>query len=164
MASEAPASLPVSRQGHRGLASPAQLPPARTRRAAGRHATPRPGPAARAGSRRAEHDDQGRLQQPARPQRRAGRRLALLSHPLTVICAIQAAGSFALVWSNTAFTDEADYLRIGHLLIAHWLHGTSWPAGYGDKVLSGAPAIYPPLGAVADSVGGLAGARILSLA
>jgi hypothetical protein len=164
MASEAAASLPVSRQGHRARATPAQLPPARTRRPAGRHATPGPGPASWAGSRDAEHDDRGRQEQPARSHRRAGRRLALLSHPLTVICAIQAAGSLALVWSNTAFTDEADYLRIGHLLIGHWLHGKSWPAGYAEKVLSGAPAIYPPLGAMADSVGGLAGARILSLA
>ena len=87
----------------------------------------------------------------------------MLLHPLTLICTVQAGASLALVWSNTAFTDEADYLRLGHLLIAHWLHGTSWPAGYGNKVLSGSPAIYPPLGALADSVGGLAGARILSL-
>ena len=28
---------------------------------------------------------------------------------------------------------------------------------------SGSPVIYPPLGALADSIGGLAGARILSL-
>ena len=32
------------------------------------------------------------------------------------------------------------------------------------SVLPGSPLIYPPLGALADSVGGLAGARILSLA
>jgi 4-amino-4-deoxy-L-arabinose transferase-like glycosyltransferase len=69
-----------------------------------------------------------------------------------------------LVRSNTAFTDEADYLRLGHLLIAHWLHGKSWPADFAQRVLSGAPAIYPPLGAMADSAGGLVGARILSLA
>jgi hypothetical protein len=69
-----------------------------------------------------------------------------------------------LVWSNTAFTDEADYLWIGRLVIAHWLHGKSWPAGYAHRVLSGSPVIYPPLGAMADSVAGLAGARILSLA
>jgi hypothetical protein len=69
-----------------------------------------------------------------------------------------------LVWSNTAFIDEADYLWIGRLLIAHWLHGQSWPAPYAHRILSGSPVIYPPLGAIASSVAGLAGARILSLA
>jgi hypothetical protein len=83
---------------------------------------------------------------------------------LTAILAVQAGLSLTLVWTNTAFTDEADDLWIGHLLINHWLHGTSWPSAYGDKVLSGSPIIYPPLGALADSIGGLAGARMLSLA
>jgi hypothetical protein len=87
-----------------------------------------------------------------------------LLHPLTAILAVQAGLSLTLVWTNTAFTDEADDLWIGHLLINHWLHGTSWPSAYGDKVLSGSPIIYPPLGALADSIGGLAGARMLSLA
>lgn len=82
---------------------------------------------------------------------------------LTGLCAIQATLSLILVWSNTAFGDEADYLRIGHLEIGHWLHGTSWPSAYADQILSGSPAIYPPVGAVADSIGGLEGARILSL-
>jgi 4-amino-4-deoxy-L-arabinose transferase-like glycosyltransferase len=95
--------------------------------------------------------------------RRRRRRLLLL-HPLAVICAVQAACSLSLVWSNTAFTDESDYLRLGHLILAGWLHGKSWPATYGEKILSGSPFIYPPIGAMADSVGGLAGARILSLA
>jgi hypothetical protein len=89
----------------------------------------------------------------------AGRRLV---HPLTAICAAQAALSMTLVWSNTAAGDEADYLWVGHLVIRHWLHGTSWPLIAQEN--SGSPVIYPPLGAVADSIGGLAGARILSLA
>jgi putative flippase GtrA len=83
--------------------------------------------------------------------------------PIAAICAVQSALSLTLVWSNTAFSDEADYLWVGRLLVAHWLHGTSWPSTYADQVLSGSPIIYPPLGALADSVGGLAGARILSL-
>ena len=85
-----------------------------------------------------------------------------LLHPLTAICAVQAVLSLTLIWSNTAYIDEADYLWVGHLEIAHWLHGTSWPSGYAVR-LSGSPVIYPPLGALADSIGGLAGARILSL-
>jgi len=58
------------------------------------------------------------------------------------------------------FGDEANYLWQGHLQWAHWLHGYPIPASFFD---SGAPQIYPPLGALADSVGGLAAARILSL-
>jgi 4-amino-4-deoxy-L-arabinose transferase-like glycosyltransferase len=64
-----------------------------------------------------------------------------------------------LVWSNTAFQDEAEYLWYGHMEWAHWLHGTPLP----QDSLSGAPILYPPLGALADSAGGLAGARLLSL-
>ncbi len=44
---------------------------------------------------------------------------------------------------------------------AHLLHGTPIPPF--ATFFSGAPVIYPPLGALADSIGGLAGARILSL-
>jgi putative flippase GtrA/GT2 family glycosyltransferase len=83
--------------------------------------------------------------------------------PLAAICAGQAALSLPLIWSNTAFTDEADYLWVGRLLLANWLHGTPWPASYGEQVLSGSPVIYPPIAALADSIGGLAGARLLSL-
>lgn len=85
---------------------------------------------------------------------------ARISWPLTVILAIQAAFSLSLVWSNTAFGDEADYLWQGRLEWAHWLHGYPIPVFSYD---SGAPQLYPALGALADSVGGLAGARILSL-
>lgn len=84
--------------------------------------------------------------------------------PLMAICTVQAALSLTLVWSNTAYIDEADYLWIGHLEIAHLLHGSSWPSAYADGLFSGSPLVYPPLGALADSIGGLAGARILSLA
>jgi hypothetical protein len=97
------------------------------------------------------------------PRRRPRHPWRLLLHPLTVICAVQAGLSLALVWSNTAFGDEAEYLWFGHLEWAHWLHGTTWPSAYADHVLSGSPLIYPPLGAFADSVGGLAGARVFSL-
>lgn len=81
--------------------------------------------------------------------------------PLLCILAIQATLSVHLVWSNTAFGDEALYLWAGHLEIAHWLHGTPIPAF--PTYFSGAPVIYPPIGALADSLGGLAAARILSL-
>ncbi len=65
------------------------------------------------------------------------------------------------MWSNTAFTDEALYIRAGHLEIAHLLHGAAIPAY--ATYFSGAPVVYPPLAALADTIGGLAAARILSL-
>jgi glycosyltransferase involved in cell wall biosynthesis/putative flippase GtrA len=89
--------------------------------------------------------------------------LRIITHPLSIVLSVQAGLSLSLIWSNAAFGDEADYLSVGHELIAHWLHGMPWPASYGENTLSGSPLIYPPLGAMADGIGGLAGARILSL-
>ena len=75
--------------------------------------------------------------------------------------AIQAALSLRLVWSATAFLDEGEYLTVGRLELAHFLHHAPMPdvATY----LSGSPIVYPPLAAIADDIGGLAGARLLSL-
>lgn len=80
---------------------------------------------------------------------------------LALVLIGQAGLSLRLLWSNTAFQDEALYLRVGHLELSGWLHGTPVPelASY----LSGAPVVYPPLGAMADDLGGLATARLLSL-
>jgi len=93
---------------------------------------------------------------------RGGRRI--LGWPgwgLVAVLVMQAGLSLRLVGLDTAFQDEALYLWAGHREWAHWLHGAAVPpfAAY----FSGAPVIYPPLGAVADSAGGLAGARVLSL-
>jgi len=81
--------------------------------------------------------------------------------PLVLILVAQAGLSVRLFGADTAFQDEAEYLWAGHLEWSHWLHGTVVPpfASY----FSGAPVIYPPLGALADAVGGLAAARLLSL-
>jgi 4-amino-4-deoxy-L-arabinose transferase-like glycosyltransferase len=81
--------------------------------------------------------------------------------PLPAVLAVQAVLSLRLVWSNTAFQDEALYLRAGHLEWARWLHHAPIPDF--PAYFSGAPVIYPPLGALADSIGGLAAARALSL-
>jgi hypothetical protein len=83
------------------------------------------------------------------------------SWPLGPVLLVQLLLSIRLLRADTAFEDEASYLWAGHLEWSHWLHGTSIPpfASY----FSGAPVIYPPLGALADSVGGLVAARILSL-
>jgi 4-amino-4-deoxy-L-arabinose transferase-like glycosyltransferase len=94
--------------------------------------------------------------------RRTGRRSpAIVRWPLLAVLAVQAGLSLRLVWSNTAFQDEALYLRAGHLEWAWWLHQSPIPDF--PAYFSGAPVIYPPLGALADNIGGLAAARILSL-
>jgi len=75
---------------------------------------------------------------------------------------VQAGLSLRLTWTNTAFQDEALYLRAGHLEWAHWTRHAPIPDF--PAYFSGAPVAYPPLGALADSAGGLTGARLLSLA
>src|SRR5690242_9087858 len=98
----------------------------------------------------------------ARPRdsRRAGTRragqgwqAAGSNWPLLIVLAVQAALSLRLVWADTAFQDEATYLWAGHLQWAHWLHSAPIPPF--PTYFSGAPVIYPPLGALADSLGGL---------
>jgi hypothetical protein len=81
--------------------------------------------------------------------------------PLLAVLAVQAALSASMVRARTAFGDEALYLSAGHLEWSHWLHDIQIPAY--QTWFSGAPVIYPPIGAVADSLGGLAAARLLSL-
>jgi Dolichyl-phosphate-mannose-protein mannosyltransferase len=105
----------------------------------------------------------GRVPRPPGAAREPGRRVwaEVGWRPLLAVLAVQAALSLRLVWSNTAFQDEGLYLRAGHLEWARWLHGTPIPDF--PSYFSGAPVIYPPIAALADSVGGLAAARILSL-
>src|SRR5215472_4240160 len=81
--------------------------------------------------------------------------------PLLAVLAVQAALSVRLLRADTAFQDEALYLWAGHRELANLLHGTPIPPY--PAYFSGAPVLYPPLGALADNVGGLAGARLLSL-
>jgi len=94
-------------------------------------------------------------------RRAAGGRLTNARWPLAAVLTVQLALSLRLVWSNTAFQDEALYLRAGHLEWAHWLRGAPIPDF--PSYFSGAPVIYPPVGALADGIGGLAAARVLSL-
>ena len=83
--------------------------------------------------------------------------------PLGAVLVVQAVLSLRLIWSNTAFTDEALYIWAGHLEWDHWLHGLNITSLAFPRYFSGAPVIYPPLVAVFDSLGGLALARCLSL-
>lgn len=65
------------------------------------------------------------------------------------------------LWRTAPFTDEALYLKAGHQEWASWL-GHAVVPDYASW-FSGSPALYPPLAAAADSAGGLAAARALSL-
>ncbi len=162
MASDGSARAAAHDGGPEANASPTMLQRPSVPQQAGRHAGTRT--SGRTDSREAGRVGSRRRKSEARRYPRFARIVGFIRHPLTLICAGQTLGCLLLVRSNTAFTDEASYLRLGHLLIAHWLHGKSWPAGYAGKVLSGSPVIYPPLGALADTAGGLIGARILALA
>lgn len=86
----------------------------------------------------------------------------LLRKPLLAVLVVQTLLSLRLIWTNTAFTDEALYLWAGRTEWQHWLHGVPLPPGF-PTYFSGAPVVYPPLGAAADAAFGLAGARLLSL-
>lgn len=91
---------------------------------------------------------------------RGSRLSGFLFHPLLAILAVQAVVSGRLAWVNSAFGDEAHYLADGHVEWQGWLHGTPILVMHD----SGAPQIYPPIGAAVAALGGLPLARLLSLA
>ncbi|HEX6394636.1 MAG TPA: glycosyltransferase [Acidimicrobiales bacterium] len=81
--------------------------------------------------------------------------------PLAAILAVQAWLSARLLARNTAFLDEATYISAGKYVVRSWFHRT--PDLHFPTYFSGAPTIYPVLAGIADSIGGLVGARVLSL-
>ncbi|MDR2988278.1 MAG: glycosyltransferase family 39 protein [Nocardiopsaceae bacterium] len=81
--------------------------------------------------------------------------------PLWSVLVAQIVLTLRWIWRTAPFTDEALYLQAGHAEWAHWLHHAPIP-DYASW-FSGAPVLYPPLAAAADSAGGLAAARVLSL-
>src|SRR3984957_8483290 len=87
---------------------------------------------------------------------RIPRAAAAVPWPLLAVLAVPAALSASMVRTSTAFGDEALYLSAGHLEWSHWLHGTRIPEY--QTYFSGAPVIYPPIGAIAAALGGLGGA------
>ena len=88
---------------------------------------------------------------PAAVSRGAGRRpggpgqviRASRRWPLLAVLAGQAGLSLRLIWSNTAFQDEALYLRAGHLEWALWLHHAPIPDF--PAYFSGAPVLAAAL-------------------
>jgi 4-amino-4-deoxy-L-arabinose transferase-like glycosyltransferase len=101
------------------------------------------------------------VKKPAEPTAEKPRGRTPWSHlPLAIILLTQAV--LALRLSNTAFLDEATYLYAGHREIGLILHGQLTNDDYATY-FSGAPFLYPVIGAVADALGGLAAARLVSL-
>ena len=82
--------------------------------------------------------------------------------PLGGLLALQAFLCWRLIFSNTAFIDEATYLSAGNQLLHSWVHGG--PNLAYETYFSGAPVIYPVIAALFDHVGGLAAARMFSMA
>ncbi|MFJ5232951.1 ArnT family glycosyltransferase [Kitasatospora sp. NPDC088391] len=101
----------------------------------------------------------------ARREEETGSRFLGLRLPvwfLLLALAVQVGFALRLIWTRTAFSDEALYLFAGHDLVSHWVSGTKLPnyASY----FSGAVQLYPPIGAAADTIGGTTAARLLGLA
>lgn len=65
--------------------------------------------------------------------------------------------------NDNPFQDEGLYLYMGHRMIDHLAHGVVLTENPGS-FFSGSPGLYPVIAAVADHVGGLYAARLLSLA
>lgn len=98
-----------------------------------------------------------------RRRKTPGRRHIILRHPwpLLAIFTVQITLSLRLIRTNTAYADEALYLYAGRQELNHWIHGTV-VQDY-QTYFSGSPHIYPPIGAIANTIGGLTGARALGL-
>lgn len=79
--------------------------------------------------------------------------------PLVTILLLQSIASLSL--HNTAFRDEALYLWAGRQLVHQWQGGPS--AEDFAQYFSGAPYLYPVLGGLLGSAGGLEAARLFSL-
>jgi len=112
---------------------------------------------------RADSAHSGAMAPEASAASRAGqrRRFTRMPWPMLAVLAAQAGLSIRLLWVNTAFMDEGQYLWTGHLEITHLLYHVPIPQA--QEFLSGAPVLYPIIGAIADSYGGLTAARLLSL-
>jgi hypothetical protein len=89
--------------------------------------------------------------------------LAILTgRPIIALLSAQSPLTVCLTWSNTASSDEPLHLWAGRLELAHRFHGSPVP-GF-TTYFSGSPVVYPPLAAIAVSVGGPVASRPPSLA
>ncbi|PWT76042.1 MAG: hypothetical protein C5B60_04550 [Chloroflexi bacterium] len=97
-----------------------------------------------------------------RPEWQSFAERAKLNWPLWCVLVIQIAITIPWLSHYAPSNDEALYLRAGHEEWAHWLHGVPTPRSF-PLTFSGAPVLWPPLGALADSIGGLTAARALCM-
>jgi hypothetical protein len=81
--------------------------------------------------------------------------------PLWLTLAAQALLTVLLLGKYGPANDEALYIKAGHLEWAHWLHGSPLPDF--SSYFSGAPVLWPPVAGLGDSIGGVAGARLISM-
>jgi hypothetical protein len=81
---------------------------------------------------------------------------------LLPVLVVQSLAALRLALTRSAFVDEATYGYAGSQELLHWIHGI--PVANFQEWFSGAPVVYGPLDAIATSVGGLTGGRMLSLA
>lgn len=106
---------------------------------------------------------QDRTRQFPAPAARAPAAARLLpALPLIAVLTVQMALTIRLMpYAGSDHADEAIYIYGGHQLIHELFHGGGSP--YYETWYSGAPVLYPVLAAMADSIGGLAAARGMSL-
>ncbi|MFE9439782.1 hypothetical protein ACFYO2_12325 [Streptomyces sp. NPDC006602] len=80
-----------------------------------------------------------------------------------LLCVLLIQAGLSLRLRGTAFQDEALYIAAGHYEVGNILHGTPVPGDF-EGYFSGYPKLYPVLAAMVDSVAGLSGVRLVSLA
>jgi len=80
--------------------------------------------------------------------------------PVLAVLVAQAVYTIRLIPLGFASDDEARYIIVGHQLINELFHGGGSP--FYDTYFSGAPVIYSPLAAVADSLGGIVEVQMAS--
>ncbi|MHA7280902.1 ArnT family glycosyltransferase [Arthrobacter sp. MDT2-2] len=96
------------------------------------------------------------------PDKRAGAGRYIRQIPIALILLVQAISALRL--SNTAFQDEALYLYTGDWIMQSWANPTVEVYTDPETFFSGAPMLYPVLGAFLDQLGGLTLARLFSTA
>jgi hypothetical protein len=99
---------------------------------------------------------------PARVKSRLGAIVTSAKLWLLLICTSQVALAMRPGQVATPFEDEALYVFMGHRMIQHLIHG-AFLHEHPGAFFSGAPGLYPVLAAMGDSIGGLQGARTVSL-
>jgi 4-amino-4-deoxy-L-arabinose transferase-like glycosyltransferase len=81
---------------------------------------------------------------------------------LGAICTVFVVNTLRIEENRNPFQDEGLYLFMGHRMIDHIVSGVHL-SEYPGTYFSGAPGLYPVVGAIADSIAGVQAARYVSL-